>query len=100
MQAEILAEDSASPVRILGVNAVGLEVGNDGMCQGRTLPWLQDQPDELVYDRWAPGFRDVVIVNGANEKLESYNLTDNDLADPANYAELKAKLQAAAAAGE
>ena len=29
-------------MRILGVNAAGQEAGNALMCDGRTLPWLQD----------------------------------------------------------
>ncbi|MEZ5064147.1 MAG: hypothetical protein R3B81_05400 [bacterium] len=41
-------------------------------------------------------YRDVVILNEANEKIEAYNLTVHDLAIPTNKETLKAKLREAA----
>jgi len=83
-----------APVRILGVNGIGLESGNTLVCEGRDLPWLQDTVDEHVWSQWQVTYRDVVILDGANVPVGVYNLTDHDLADPANYAELRALLLA------
>jgi hypothetical protein len=80
-------------VDILGVNEAGDETGNASMCEGRDLPWLQDTTDEDVWGTWAIEFRDVVVLDEENMLLFSYNLTDNDLQDPANYAELLEMLQ-------
>ena len=86
------------PVRILGVNAAGLESGNAAMTSGRDLPWLQDTADVMAWTLWEAQWRDVVILRGDNTVYAVYNLTDHPLSDAANYAELKALLQAAAGA--
>jgi len=41
-------------------------------------------------------WRDVVILDPDNQKITTYNLTEHNLTDPANYAELKALLIEAA----
>jgi len=84
-----------APVRILGVNGIESESGNTLMCDGRDLPWLQDTPDEHVWSQWQVTYRDVVILDGDNVPVGVYNLTEHDLNDPANYAELRALLLAA-----
>jgi hypothetical protein len=96
MNRELAAEGLPVAVQILGVNGAGLESGNTDMCNGRDLPWLQDTADQAVWTSWAPTYRDVVIVNPDNERIDAYNLTAHDLSDSANYDALKAMLRSAA----
>jgi hypothetical protein len=99
MQKDVDTVTTAVPIRILGVNQAGLEAGNAGMCAGRTLPWLQDSTGVDVWKKWQVTFRDVVVLDAENKVLRTYNLTVNDLSNPAKYAELKRILLDAAAAG-
>ena len=100
MQREI--EAAAIPgtdpgIQILGVNESGQESGNSGMVQGRLLPLLQDTQQEQVWGgRWQVVYRDVVMLDAQNRRVAVYNLTTHDLNDPANYAELRDLLLAAA----
>jgi hypothetical protein len=93
MQNQLLMENPATKIRILGVNDAGHERGNTAMTSGRTLPWLQDTAADAVWTSWAVTNRDLVILDAANVKRDVYNLTSNDLADPVNYDELKARLK-------
>ncbi len=77
------------PIDILGVNSAGLESGNASITAGRTLPWLQDTTTANVESSWQAGYRDVVIVDSKNFRLQAFNLTDNDLSVQANYEALK-----------
>lgn len=95
---EDLATGGVDNVRILGINAVGAESGNAVMTNGRDLPWLQDTASESVWTAWDVTWRDVVILDGANRRIATYNLTEFPLSDAANYAELKAILESAAGA--
>jgi hypothetical protein len=96
MQQEIDAANPTTPIRILGVNAAGYEIGNDSICFGRFLPWLQDTAAQDVWGRWSVTWRDVVILDQDNQVLRAYNLTAHDLGNPSNYAELKSMLLNAA----
>lgn len=93
--AEILNEDADAPVRILGVNGFGYESGNGTATAGRTLPWLQDTGTANVWTLWNVTYRDVVILDAENKVAGVYNLTSQDLANPDNYAALKAMILAA-----
>jgi hypothetical protein len=95
MQAEILAANPASKIRVLGVNQAGQEASNDLAVAGRTLPWLQDVADE-AWGTWAVTWRDVVIVDEQNRKVAVFNLTVHDLNQPAEYAALLALLKSSA----
>ena len=97
MQDEINADNWPQTVRIMGVNAAGLESGNSAAVVGKDLPWLQDTAAVNAWGLWDVTWRDVVIVDGSNRKVAVYNLTTHDLADPNNYLELKAMLHAATA---
>jgi len=77
------------PVSILGVNLSGLESGNSIICQGRTIPWLQDNPQIDAWGKWNAAWRDVVVLDGENHVIAVYNLTTYGLGDPANYAYLR-----------
>lgn len=91
MQQELEA-DAPGEVRILGVNDVGFEAGNPAMTAGRSLPWLQDMSDAEVWKLWQVTNRDVIVLDGKNHRRLVFNLTVNNLADPANYAALKQAL--------
>jgi len=80
---------TARPIRIFGINAAGQEAGNDEICQGRTIPWLQDLPRTNVWQAWHATWRDVIILDEANHVIRVYNLTDHDLNVSANYTELR-----------
>ena len=99
MQNEIDAEGWAVAVRILGINEIGSERDNDLMCAGRDLPWLQETASNLVWVPWAVTNRDVIILDRNNRQIGIYNLTEHDLSQATNFAELKGLLQAAAAGG-
>ena len=88
--------NTAMPIRIIGINETGHETGNDLMCDGRDLPWLQDTDATQVWDRWTHVYRDVIIVGPDNVPIEAFNLTTQDLSDPANYAALRQKFLDAA----
>ena len=92
MQKEIDADSTAAPIQILGVNAVGQEAGNAAICANRVLPWLQDTEQQGVWTKWDVTPGDVVILDDQNEVVAIYNLTEHNLADPANYDALKSLL--------
>lgn len=90
-------------MRLFGVNEKGLEPSATDMASWMasppsphtgplTLPWLQDEPAHDAWQSWAVTYRDVVILDAANHKVGTYNVTTHDLGDPANYAALKALL--------
>lgn len=94
-------------IQIVGINEFGQDPpgANDLATTGRTMPLLQDvdananQVSDVWYDRWNVTYRDVVILNGQNEKIDVYNLTPPtgfDLRVAENYATLRAKLVDAA----
>jgi len=89
--------DTARAIQILGVNDQGLEVGNEGIIEGRSLPWLQPGADEDIWTLWNVEYRDVFIVGPGNEHVGTFNLTVHDLADAASYAALREELLKAAA---
>ena len=84
------------PIQILGVNDVGYEVGNASITSGRKLPWLQATAMADVWEQWKPTYRDVVILDGDNKVVAIFNLSTNDLSNPANYEALKKLLLDAA----
>jgi hypothetical protein len=96
MQAELDAMGLPVPVAIAGVNAAGHESGNDLATDGRSLPWLQDDAASDVWGLWDVDFRDVVVLDPDNRVTAVYNLTSNDLGNPANYEALKARIVEAA----
>ncbi len=96
MQHELDAEPLARDVQILGINAVGEEASNSLAIAGRDLPWLQDTAAENVWGSWEGAWRDVVILDAANEVVATYNLFTYDLSQPTNYEALKTLLRNAA----
>lgn len=98
MQGELRTSGEALEIRILGVNGAGLESGNDAICDGRSIPWLQDEADVNAWELWDVTYRDVIILDAENRPVGVYNLTEHDLGNSENYAELR-KLLIDAAAG-
>jgi hypothetical protein len=96
MQKELDQAGTKLPIQLIGVNDAGYETGNASVTNMRTLPWLQPTAMQDVWEQWKPTYRDVVILDGENKVIGIYNLTANDLSNPANYAALKALLLAAA----
>ena len=97
MQKELAREQSERPIQILGVNQVGREAGNAAMMAGRTLPWLQETEEADIWTAWGVVYRDVVVVGPDNRAVEVFNLTQKDLGEVENYAELKEHLLSVAA---
>ena len=94
MQGELDLDYPALAIRILGVNEAGAEFGNGAVTAGRDIPWLQDvdadgTPGSDVGSAWDITFRDVVILNGKNEWVETYNLQSHNLAVPKDYEALR-----------
>lgn len=79
-------------IHILGVNQVGQEAGNDLMCDGRNLPWLQETMTELAWTPWHVVYRDVIILDGQNRQAAVFNLLQYNLAVTANYDSLRTLL--------
>ena len=95
LQAELDADFADLDIQIIGINERGHELGNNSITSDRDLPWLQDiDSDEdgasdVFLNSWDFVYRDVVIIDANNEVVTTYNLTDNDLSDDGNYAELR-----------
>jgi len=101
MQNELETDYPALDIQLIGVNEVGMEAGNESATQGRDIPLLQDvdvegDGESDVWSLWNVEWRDVVIVDGNNAKVGTYNLTTYNLAEPENYASLREMLVDAA----
>ena len=95
MQADLLAANPASRIRILGVNEDGQQGSNALAVEGRTLRWLQDLAG-AAWGGWAVTYRDVIVLDEENREVGVFNLTVHDLGQPAEYAALLAMLKSAA----
>lgn len=89
MAAELKATNPAVNVEILGVNRWTDAADNPLVTSERSLPWLQDNFVNSAWEAWKVTWRDVRILNGRNELVYVYNLTDHDLTVEANRARLK-----------
>lgn len=85
-------------IQILGVNPFGEESGNEGVTEGRDIPWLQDVDEngDRITDNWLETwpfvYRDVVIVDADGIAADSFNLTVDSLEEPESYNSLKQML--------
>ena len=66
------------------------------MIEGKDLPWLQDSLDVDVWTGWAVEYRDVIVLDASGEHAFTFNLTDRDLNDAAEYEALAGMLRDAA----
>jgi hypothetical protein len=92
MQNELAAGGDSLGIRILGINETGQESGNGSIVAGRSIPWLQDTAGENVWGSWHVVYRDVYVLDAANEVVGVFNLTEHDLGEAADYAALQALL--------
>jgi len=97
MQNELEANYPALDISLLGVNSYDQQSGNASATTGRDIPWLQDVDSNGngISDLWASWGvtpRDVVILDGANKKVGTYNLTVFDLEETQNYNTLRQML--------
>lgn len=83
------------PVDILGVNETGFSP-DTSMFSFKVQSWLRDTASANVQTSWGAFYRDVVILDPLNNKIESYNLITYPLTTEANRTTLKNKLIAAA----
>lgn len=83
------------PVDILGVNETGSSP-DTRMFSFKVQSWLRDTATANVQTSWGAAYRDVVILDPLNNKIESYNLATYPLTTEANRTALKNKLIAAA----
>lgn len=78
-------------IEILGVNwDLDITSSNGAMTNGRDLPWLQDTRAENAQAKWGANYRDVIILDPANERpVAAFSLNTYDLRDDANRTLLK-----------
>ncbi len=97
MQAEILAANPASAIRVFAVNDVG-EEAFVGIAAGsvHAAPILQDTAEVGAWGLWNVTYRDVVILDGEGRCLGVYNLTEHNLQVQADYDALLGFLRLAA----
>jgi hypothetical protein len=97
MQAEILAANPNSRIRIRAVNDAGHESGVAGAAGAdRTIPILQDTVAVGAWALWGVQYRDVVVLDGDGNAVGVYNLTDHNLAFTPDYDDLLDALRLAA----
>lgn len=95
MQTEFDLHYPSLQVEIIGMNERGHEIGNASVTDGRDIPWLQDVDgdgdgqSDVWLNSWDFVYRDVVLVDNDGGYQSAFNLTQYDLADPANYQALK-----------
>lgn len=99
MQGELEASQPSLAIHLIGINEAGQESGNEDVFASVQLPLLQDDTSTNVWGCWQATWRDVRILDQANQLVGVYNLTEHDLSDPDNYAELEGMLIAAAGSG-
>ncbi len=97
LQAELEADHPDLAIQIIGVNEVGYEAGNETMCDGRDLPWLQDVAEVDVWNvLWLVTYRDLIVLDGDNRIFGIYNVTEHNLQVPDEYEGLRSLLLEAA----
>ena len=81
---------------IIGVNETAATPYYSGMYAGKPLSWLRDTSAVNVETSFGAIYRDVIILDPLNRKIDSYNLSTYSLTDAANRLVMKNKLIAAA----
>lgn len=95
MQDDLAAAYPDLHITVLGVNEAGQESGNSLAVATSDLVWTQDVDADLdgqsdLWDEsWHVEWRDVIILNGANERVYTLNLTTHDLRVAEHYATLR-----------
>jgi hypothetical protein len=91
---------AASPglrVEAVAINRIADAGVNDAIIESlNSIPWLQDNESQRVWDTWGVEWRDIVVLDPFNRPLFRNNLTDHSLTIPENRATLTAALVNAA----
>lgn len=92
---ELQAEETGHNIEIFGINwNPDSDASIDLMTQGRDLPFLKDTNAEKVRNQWAASYRDVIILDSLNLRVDPpFNLSANSLSIADNRDALKAKLR-------
>src|SRR5262245_10613223 len=88
MLSRIRAAKPDRNVEILGINGASYAGFNSLVTFERTLPWLQDTRQDNVWGKWDVRWRDVRIIDSQGQLQAVYNLTDYDLSNSKNFADL------------
>ena len=89
-------------IQILGINQISHQNANPTITAGRDIPWLQDEDadqdgsSDVWLNSWPFAYRDVVIVDEANQVFDTFNVTTHNLAVADNYAALRQRFLDAA----
>jgi len=100
MQDELATEFSTLPITMYAINEEGYESGNDSIVAVGDLAVLQDTVDIDVWGAWGASWRDVVVLDADNVAVYTFNLTEYDLGNEADYDHLKAVFVAVAEGAE
>lgn len=78
-------------IEIMGINQsdAASSFYNSTITAGRTMPWLQDTPEDGVWAKWGVAYRDVRILDTSNRVAAVFNLTVNPLTAETNRLALK-----------
>jgi len=76
-------------MQIIGINEMGHSSGLETAYAERTLPLLQDDETQRVWEKWDVTYRDVIVLDGENKKVGVLNLTENSLAEEENKATME-----------
>ena len=80
-------------VKIIGISSINAsEEDADGMVSQNSLPWLQDNVDEDVWDQWNVEIRDFIIFDKNGNYFSKINLTVIDPSFNQNYNNIKTLL--------
>ena len=89
MQADLEADYPNLPIQIIGINGVGYSSGIASFTSIHSLPMVEDTNVDQIWTQWDAVWRDVMILDGNNELVHTYNLTTYSLNDTVNYDTLK-----------
>ena len=95
LQAQLIAENAATKIRVLGINAAGLEPDNPTIITNCTIPWLQDTTTANVWGAWGGQQLRLHILDTFNIRRAIWNHTASPLAvaNDTNWNALKALLK-------
>jgi len=96
MQDDFAERYPSVEVQLIAVNEQGHSSGIEKAVEENTLPLLQDDNTQNVWENWAVTYRDVIVLNGENKITGVLNLTENSLAEEEHYATLEGLLLEAA----
>ena len=55
-------------MQIIGINEMGHSSGLETAYAERTLPLLQDDETQRVWEKWDVTYRDVIVLDGENKR--------------------------------